>query len=886
MNQLMNAFKLLLGRSRMPLWIAAAGIALLLNGGLVYAAPPRQRPAPYVLLQSVRALTSPWLILLMGLVILVLAVRLLTLGSKEHEYAEFVRRAMQREAQHERRYRELLDNSSDIVYTHDLDGKLITWSKAGELISGYTQREVFQKNIAALALPEQREAVHAWVRQISEGRGPAMFELVISDKEGSPVTLDVSTRAITHEGRPAGILGFARDITARKRAEEALKQSELRLRTVVANVPVILFAVDRMGVFTLCEGKGLEALGLKPGSLAGRSVHDLDRFLPGIGSTFSRAISGESFTATHEAGGLIYEGQVTPVRDSRGEVNGLIGIATEVTERKKSEEATEKARKAAEAASRAKSEFLANMSHEIRTPMNGILGMTDLALETELTAEQREYLDTVKLSGEALMTVINDVLDFSKIEAGKLDFEEREFDLRDLLESTLKPFVIKGRQKGLKVYCNIQPNVPVELLGDSGRLRQLLTNLLGNAIKFTAQGSVKVGVEAEVVDGNEALLRFEVADTGIGIPQDKQGVIFEAFAQADGSTTRKYGGTGLGLTITKRIVEMMGGAIGVESEPDRGSNFYFTLAFPLSQALPPASAPPQVESSRDDSAFEMAHSARPETKGRVVKILLVEDHPANQKLARFLLEKYGYRVEAANDGMEAIAALQKEASDPFDLVLMDIQMPRMDGFEATAMIRRMQKGSGKRVPVVAMTAHAMKGDKERCLKAGMDGYISKPVRRSEIIGTIERFTGWRTRIVEAPAAARLPVFNLEESVERLGGNRKLLCEMAGIFLKATPAELANMRPAISDNDREKLKRSLRTLESALGAFSGGAALQSALDLENEISQNQPQRIIEAFQRLEKQIDDLSMALAELVRSDYSLSEKEPRENSGPRLMPM
>ncbi|HEV2416899.1 MAG TPA: response regulator, partial [Terriglobia bacterium] len=227
----------------------------------------------------------------------------------------------------------------------------------------------------------------------------------------------------------------------------------------------------------------------------------------------------------------------------------------------------------------------------------------------------------------------------------------------------------------------------------------------------------------------------------------------------------------------------------------------------------------------------------------------------------------------------------REAPDPFDLVLMDIQMPRMDGFEATAMIRRIQKGSGKRVPVVAMTAHAMKGDKERCLKAGMDGYISKPVRRSEIIATIESLTGWRTRMVSAPAA-RLPVFNLDESIARLGGNRKLLCEMAGIFLKATPAELANMRAAIAENDQERLKRSLRTLGSALGAFSGGAAVQSALALENEIGQKQPQRMIEAFERLEKQIDDLSMALAELVRSDSALSAEKPPNSSGSRLMPM
>ncbi|MGH9378581.1 MAG: PAS domain S-box protein, partial [Terriglobia bacterium] len=713
MDRTMNIFTRLPGRPRRLGWMLAAAIALFLAEDLACAAAPGplsgSLAGPLAFIASASPLRSPWLVLLMGLVILALAVRLFTLGSKENEYAEFVRRSMQREAQHERRYRELLDNSSDIVYTHDIKGKLITWSKAGELITGYTQREVFQQNIADLAAPEQRESVRAWLQQVGEGRGPATFELVIGAKDGSQITLDVSTRAITQDGRPAGVLGFARDITARKRAEEALKQSELRLRTVVNNVPVILFAVDRMGAFTLCEGKGLEALGVKPGTLAGRSIHDLDRFLPGIGSTFSRAISGETFTATHETGGLIYEGQVTPVRDSHGEVTGLIGIATDVTARKKSEEETEKARKAAEAASQAKSEFLANMSHEIRTPMNGILGMTELALETDLTAEQREYLETVKLSCDALMTVINDVLDFSKIEAGKMDFEESEFDLRELLDSTLKPFVIKGRQKGLKVLCNVHPDVPAELMGDSGRLRQVLTNLVGNAIKFTAQGSVKVGVEAEVMDSKEALLRFEVVDTGIGIPQEKQGAIFEAFAQADGSTTRKYGGTGLGLTITRRIVEMMGGGIGVESEPDRGSNFYFTLAFPLAAARPPMDAMdalgarPPLEMGQNEPAPGSLYSVKSGARGRALKILLVEDHPANQKLARFLLEKYGYTVEAANDGIEAIAALQKAASDPFDLVLMDIQMPRMDGFEATTMIRRMQKGTGKHLPVVAMT---------------------------------------------------------------------------------------------------------------------------------------------------------------------------------------
>lgn len=576
-------------------------------------------PAALGLSTSWRAfLPSPrWWIAFLILVILILIQKLWSLKSKQTEYAEFIRRSTKREALHEQRYRELLDNSSDIVYTHDLEGNLITWSKAGELITGFTQRELSGKNLADFAPSREREATRGWLREIAKGTHSGTHELLIRTQAGGLVTLEVSTREITQDGRKAGILGFARDITARIRSEEE----------------------------------------------------------------------------------------------------------------------AQRARETAEAASQAKSEFLANMSHEIRTPMNGILGMTELALETDLAPEQREYLEMVKLSADSLLTIINDILDFSKIEAGKLEIDVTEFSLRRLLETALKPLVLRAQQKGLALDDAVESSVPDLLLGDAGRLRQVLTNLVGNAIKFTERGGVEVKVCAEAFREGKVTLRFEVKDTGIGIPPEKQQVVFEAFAQADGSTTRKYGGTGLGLSITKKIIEIMGGTIAVESEFGKGSNFHFILHFPVAVGV----------ESRDREAGpwktdESAFSFNPEFPTRAQsRILIAEDNPANQKVVVCLLQKRGYAVEVAQNGREALAAIEKNGGAGFDLALMDLQMPQMNGFEVTAAIREMEKRSGRHLPIIALTAHAMKGDMERCLSAGMDGYVSKPIQRDELLAAIERF---------------------------------------------------------------------------------------------------------------------------------------------------
>ena len=417
-----------------------------------------------------------------------------------------------------------------------------------------------------------------------------------------------------------------------------------------------------------------------------------------------------------------------------GQTTYRLATSLDITARKQMEEDLRDARRAAEAAAKTKNEFLANMSHEIRTPMNGIIGFTQLALGTQLDAEQRDYLQTVEKSAQSLLRIINDILDFSKIEAGRVDLERIPFSLRECIENATKTVSPEAGRKHLDLSTNIPRAVPDALVGDPARLRQVLLNLLGNAVKFTAEGSVTLAVSVEAADRGVARLHFTVSDTGIGISAAQQSHLFEPFSQVDGSVTRKYGGTGLGLAISARLVQMTGGKIWLESEEGRGSTFHFTANFSLANlATQPLEERPAEE-----------RAAGPSER-TPLSILVVEDNPTSRTLARLLLRRHRHHVETAGNGIEALQVYDRKV---FDLIFMDVQMPEMDGFQAVAEIRRREQASGRHTPVIAMTAHAMKGDRERCIEAGMDSYISKPYEPKDLMDMVAKYGLIRPAAVE------------------------------------------------------------------------------------------------------------------------------------------
>jgi two-component system, sensor histidine kinase and response regulator len=578
-------------------------------------------------------------------------------------------------------------------------------------------------------------------------------------------------------------------------AEQELAFDRNLLRTVVDNIPDSILAKDSDGRYLLANKAFAKLHGAEsPKQLLGKTAFDL---FPKERAAALHAADQEVMKATKpvqeaERSTIDSEGNTqwilmtkVPLTDENGQILGIVGVNRDITQRKQAEVDLRDAKNAAEAANRAKSEFLANMSHEIRTPLNGVIGMTELALETELTLEQREYLETVKLSADSLLSVINDILDFSKIEAGKVDLELGDFHPRDTLEAILKTLALRADEKGLELLCEIAPTVPDVVRGDSNRLRQIVVNLVGNAIKFTEKGEVALSVHLEAQDGDERTLHFMVSDSGIGIPTEKQGSVFQPFSQADTSTTRKYGGTGLGLTISKRLVELMDGKIWVESEVGQGSRFHFTARFKASER-----------------PIEVGTIAPPETL-RGVKVLVVDDNRTNRRILEGMLKRWEIKTTSVEDGEEALARLssaQKEGS-PFALVLTDMHMPKMDGFSLIERIRLRPELSAATIMMLTSAGH--RGDGARCQELGVAAYLLKPIRQSELREAIARVLGARERKGAIPLLTR---YSLQDAREPGACLRVLVAEDNPVnqLLVTRLLEKRGHRVVMTANGREAL----------------------------------------------------------------------------------
>ncbi|SDM88672.1 PAS domain S-box-containing protein [Geoalkalibacter ferrihydriticus] len=649
----------------------------------------------------------------------------------------------------------------------------------------------------------------------------------------------------------------------------SLHDSEMFLRMLLQTIPIPVFYKDKEGRYLGFNNAFETFFGKSRQELIGKSVFDISP------SELAEIYHAQDLVLFEKPGVQVYDSRVKDAQgalhevvfhkasltDAQGAVVGLIGAVLDVTKCRRaetelqvanlelqavSERAGEMAREA-ESANLAKGEFLANMSHEIRTPMNGVIGMTGLLLDTALTDEQRHYAEIVRGSSKSLLSLIDGILDFSKIEAGKLELDTLDFKLPSLLNSFSMAFAVQAEEKGVEFSCAIDPGVPVFLRGDPGRLRQILVNLTGNALKFTTEGEVAVQVSLVEQGQEDALLRFSVRDTGIGIPQDKIGFLFNKFTQIDNSTTRKYGGTGLGLAISKQLVELMGGEVSVRSKENKGSEFRFTARFGKRDAGAQTAGYLQVDTggspalTQKISDFNTEEGFPPSQRvdgattrfgGRTARILLVEDNATNQQVALGILKKLGLSADAVANGAEALNALETKA---YDLVLMDVQMPVMDGFEASRQIRNPQSAAlNHRVPIIALTAHAMQSDRQRCLNAGMDDFLSKPVSPQLLAEILEKWLPEKSvPSVQQPAPVlKEPVvFDRAGMMERMMADEDLVQSVIEGFLEDVPGQIENLRNSLQGADMEGAERQAHTIQGLAGLVGGDRLRALVLPME-------------------------------------------------------
>ncbi len=904
-------------------------------------------------------------------------------------------------AESQERFRVLVERVSDLIYTVDRAGNVQFVTPSVTDILGYEVSDLLGEEIAKFVHPDDRDMMLEVIAQIEPGESGTPIELRVRDVDGSWRVIEVTATNLVDDPTIQGWLISGRDITNRKQAEQILRESEASFRLLAENSTDVISRNKLDGTYLYLSPACLPMLGYTPDDLVGRNMFDL---IHPEDVADVRAAS-EAFLETPDVVTLSYRiekrnGKYMWLEStSRRMVDPMTGkveiqsASRDITERKDFEAALKDARDVAEAATKVKSQFLANMSHEIRTPMNAIVGMTELSLATDLTGEQREYMGTIKSAVDSLLELINDVLDVSKIEAGHIEFESIGFSLSDVVEDTVRTLAVKAAEKGLDLTYDLDRLVPDGVVGDPGRLRQILVNLIGNAIKFTHVGSVTVSVTLDPDDVD--MLRFAVIDTGIGIPDDKLDRIFDAFSQADGSMTRRYGGTGLGLSISRDIAKAMGGNMTVTSELGFGSTFSFTMPLQILEdglALPahsdasesrsvliiadsnsvkrnlvemlrqgkmqplPASDLPEAhmmlqqarsaghlprvviidqqtepigflsrlneqeafsdllpiviagsghrgDATRLRESGAAAYLTKPFEPGELleairavmsgtdqlvtkhwirerrnnVRVLLADDSPTNRRLAMRLLEKRGHEVTAVDNGLQAVQAAQKES---YDVILMDVQMPVMDGLEATATIRDFERSSGEHVPIVALTAHAMKGDRERCLEAGMDAYVSKPFQAEELFATLEQLVNFAEAARKEPKDSSRPdtaspqqrAIDMEIALSRLGGLPELLGEVAGIFLEEYGPQLEALTETIESGDMPACAKVAHRLKGELSTLGAMTAFEACKEIVTLARVDDARGVELAFERFTAAMQHLEPELVSLAQGNLRAAE--------------
>ncbi len=747
----------------------------------------------------------------------------------------------------EEKYRILFMDSPD-AYLIIRDGIFVDCNRAAEVMMGTDRAGIvglapdklspeYQPDGRTSAVAAQEQLALAW------RRGSLTFEWVHRRLDGRDIFVEVSIAAMVLDGKEAFFTTW-RDITKRKRVEDALAESEIKFRSLFQNAPIGLFHSVPEGRFLLANPAIAAILGYA-------SPEEMVAFVTDIGTQIfvdptqrTRILAvimnqgvwfKDEIQLRRKDGGIVVADLAgRRVLNADGDIAYLEGFVQDITARKRAELELARTRDAAEAASRAKSVFLANMSHEIRTPMNAVIGFTHLALQTDLTPKQRDYLHKIQSSGHGLLGLINDILDLSKIEADRLELERISFSLELVLNRLATMTTLKAEEKGLKLSFHLDPMVPRRLVGDPLRLGQILLNLVNNAVKFTQQGEVAVAVATAARAGDQVRLRFAVRDTGIGILPAQQARLFEPFSQADGSTTRRYGGTGLGLAISKKLTDLMGGDISVKSAPGSGSTFSVELPF----TLDPSAAEEEPEVIPMEGS-KVAAEPPPSTLAGA-RALLVEDNVINQQVAREMLQHLGLIVEVAGDGRTAVALLRSDPSR-YAVIFMDLQMPEMDGFEATRIIRE-ELGLSD-LPIIAMTAHALADERHHCLACGMNDHLAKPIDPPALLAVLTRWLGSpghegdppdRVASAQPFSVAALPGIDLAAALNRLSGRRELLLKLLRNFGREWSGLPATLRAALTAGDLPQARLRVHTLRgvaanlSMVSVATAAAALEQAL----------------------------------------------------------